>query len=310
MTCTSCHKDPHSGRLGPSCASCHDAAEPFATASRAFHKKGVVFPLEGKHLQVPCESCHRNGVIKGTPNRCYDCHWIRRQDDKYRTRLGNQCEECHRPTSWGAVTWDHATRTGFPLSSVHRSLACDQCHKGQVFQGMAPDCASCHQKDYSAARSPNHAAAGFPTTCQTCHRPGDATWHQARFDHTTFPMAGIHATQPCAGCHKNDVYRGTSRTCFGCHKSDYDGSKNPSHAAAGFPTACDSCHKFSDSAWKQATFSHTSFPLAGVHASQACASCHATGIYKGTRRDCVGCHQSVYNATKAPPHAANGFTVT
>ena len=308
-TCTACHKDVHSGKLGAACASCHDPADPFVTASRAFHKVNL-FPLEGKHLGVPCESCHVRGVVKGTPNRCYDCHWIRRQDDKYRTRLGNQCEDCHRPTSWTAVQWDHSARTGFPLSSVHRTLACDQCHKGQVFQGTPASCVSCHMKDYTASRNPNHAAGGFPTTCQTCHRPADVSWHQARFDHSTFVLAGIHATTTCASCHKNDVYRGTPRTCTGCHKADYDASRNPPHAASGISTSCDSCHRFADASWSQARYVHTSLVLAGAHSAQPCSACHKNGVYKGTSRICAGCHQADYAASKVPPHISSGFPTT
>ncbi len=41
------------------------------------------------------------------------------------------------------------------------------------------------------------------------------------------------------------------------------------HVASSFPTTCDSCHKFSDATWMLATFSHTTFPLVGVHATTA-----------------------------------------
>ena len=41
----------------------------------------------------------------------------------------------------------------------------------------------------------------------------------------------------------------------------------------------------------------------GVHATQACATCHKNNVYKGTPRDCVGCHQPNYNATRNPNHA-------
>ncbi|HEY6929761.1 MAG TPA: hypothetical protein VJA66_08815, partial [Thermoanaerobaculia bacterium] len=80
-TCTSCHQDLHRGTLGSNCESCHSVNQRWKSASRAFHKASL-FPLEGKHLEVPCASCHIKGVLKGTPTRCYDCHWIRRQDDR------------------------------------------------------------------------------------------------------------------------------------------------------------------------------------------------------------------------------------
>ncbi len=39
-------------------------------------------------------------------------------------------------------------------------------------------------------------------------------------------------------------------------------------------------------------FSHmqTGFPLTGMHQVTECASCHVGGIFKGTPRNCVGCH--------------------
>ena len=203
-----------------SCDSCH-SPEGWSFASRAFHKAGH-FPLEGRHLSVPCASCHLDGLIKGTPTRCYDCHWIRRQDDPYRTRLGNECEECHRPTSWTAVLWDHGARTGMPLNGAHRSLNCDACHKDRVFTNASFDCYSCHREDYEETDDPNHMRAGFPTTCELCHLPSHTSWEQASFNHAaSYPLVGVHATQACSSCHKNNVYAGTPRDCYGCHRTDY-----------------------------------------------------------------------------------------
>ena len=61
-----------------------------------------------------------------------------------------------------------------------------------------------------------------------------------RFNHdAVFPLVGAHATQACAACHKNGVYKGTPRDCVGCHLADYQQTTNPNHAAAGFPTTCE-----------------------------------------------------------------------
>ncbi len=305
-SCTSCHTDPHGGQLGAACDTCHSPEAAWKSASRAFHKAGL-FPLEGRHLITPCADCHWNGVIKGTPTACYDCHWIRRQDDKYQTRLGNQCELCHRPTSWAATNWDHTARTGFALSGVHRTLACDQCHRDANFAGTPTGCVDCHREDYDRAEDPNHVKAGFPTTCENCHRPSDSSWNQARFDHATFPLAGVHASQPCTACHQNDVYAGTSRNCVGCHQADFDGSLNPNHAAAGFASSCDDCHRFADSSWSQGQYSHTVWPLQGLHADQTCVTCHGSGVYQGLANSCVSCHQSDYDQSQNPPHASVGF---
>ena len=42
---------------------------------------------------------------------------------------------------------------------------------------LLPDLgAGCHLADYQRATAPNHQAAGFPTSCDTCHRPTDSSF--------------------------------------------------------------------------------------------------------------------------------------
>ncbi|MGE3958990.1 MAG: hypothetical protein AB7H96_19915 [Vicinamibacterales bacterium] len=290
------------------------AGAQFDTPNRAFHNT-TPFRLEGKHLTVACESCHVNGQYAGTPRTCYDCHWIRKRDDRYQLRLGVQCEQCHRPTSWIDTRWDHASQTGTVLNADHRALACESCHRNASFSAVASGCVDCHQRDFAATTTPNHAAAGFSTACESCHRPSDNTWRNnggGGFDHAaSYPLLGTHATTTCASCHKNNVYRGTGRECVSCHLAQYTATRTPSHAAAGFPTTCEACHRASDPAWTGASFSHASvFALVGRHATTSCASCHVNNVYRGTARDCVGCHREQYNATRAPNHASAGFPTT
>jgi hypothetical protein len=303
--CSTCHQDPHGGQMSEPCAACHTPAG-FRTANRAFHK-GTTFPLEGRHVAVPCRSCHVDGVMKGTPTRCYDCHWIRRQDDRYKTRLGNECEQCHRPVSWTAVDWDHGARTGLALNVGHRMLACDSCHKNATFVGTRPECIACHEAAYRGVQNPNHVAAGFPTTCVLCHTPSAPTFGGARFVHASFVLNGSHATQTCAACHRNSVYQGTPRECATCHLADYQRTQNPNHASAGFPTACDGCHRTGGPGWA-ATFSHAQiFALAGRHATAVCSSCHRNNQFAGTPRECATCHLADYQRTQNPNHASAGF---
>ncbi|MEO8681726.1 MAG: hypothetical protein ABI665_21955, partial [Vicinamibacterales bacterium] len=290
------------------------AAAQFETPNRQFHDK-TTFRLEGRHLEVACESCHLKGVYKGTPTKCFDCHWQRRQDDRYRLELGSQCEQCHRPIAWTAVRFDHGAVAGLPLNGAHRSLACESCHKNGNFKGTAAagnGCFSCHQKEYQAARNPNHVAGGFPTTCETCHRASDTSFNQSSFNHqASFPLLGQHAQQACAACHKGNVYRGTPRDCVGCHRDAYNRTTSPNHVTAGFPTTCENCHRATDPGFRGAVFNHTAiFPLVGQHAQQACESCHKNNVFGGTPRDCVGCHRDAYNRTTSPNHAAAGFGTT
>ncbi|MGE4082478.1 MAG: hypothetical protein AB7H93_05715 [Vicinamibacterales bacterium] len=283
----------------------------FETPNRAFHGN-TAFPLTGRHQTVACESCHTKGVFKGTPTACYDCHWVRRQDDKFKTQLGTQCENCHRTIAWTAVRWDHGAMTNMPLNGAHRAIGCESCHASGRFQKADVSCVSCHQKDYAATKTPNHVAAGFPMQCEACHRPSDVAFTQARFDHeATFPLAGTHATVACATCHRNSVFQGTPRDCIGCHRTDYERTAAPNHAAAGFPTACESCHRPTDPGWRGVNFNHSQFfTLVGSHQLQECTTCHKNNVFKGTARDCAGCHLPQYQRTAAPNHAQAGFPTT
>ncbi|MFN7989248.1 MAG: cytochrome c3 family protein [Thermoanaerobaculia bacterium] len=309
-SCALCHKDPHRGALGSSCEGCHSPSAAWKTASREFHKTS--WPLEGKHLLVPCASCHVKGQTKGTPRLCADCHWYRRQDDRFRTQLGLDCQNCHRPQSWTAVTWDHAAATGFPLSGAHATIDCAKCHTDGVFRkGAVSGCASCHRADYERAKSPDHVAGGFPMTCETCHKVSDASWRTARIDHqAVFPLVGRHATAACADCHRSGVYRGTPRDCAGCHLTQYQKATNPSHVLAGFPTTCETCHKATDAAFTGVTFAHLKWPLVGRHAGNACTACHRSGVYAGLPSNCASCHQADYQKAVNPNHAAAGFPTT
>jgi len=261
------------------------------TPNRAFHK-ATAFPLEGAHQTVPCASCHLNGVTKGTPTACESCHWERRQDDVYRLRLGSNCASCHTATAWNAVKWNHGTMTGMPLNASHQTVGCDGCHKSAMFAEVKVSCLECHQRDYNAAKDPDHLAAGFSTTCVSCHKPSDTLFTQARFDHGQFyPLLGLHATADCAACHQKNVFKGTTTTCVGCHLTDYTTSKDPNHIAAGFSTTCDGCHKNSDTSWSLGKFDHTAFPItSGSHAGIDCATCHTSSTTYATFSCTTSCH--------------------
>ncbi|MBP7692392.1 MAG: hypothetical protein KA764_10765, partial [Anaerolineales bacterium] len=58
---------------------------------------------------------------------------------------------------------------------------------------------------------------------------------------------------------------------------------------------------------------HAFFPLVGRHAEAACTACHTNGQYRGTPRDCAGCHAAETPAEHFPGdcvrcHTATGWT--
>ncbi len=101
--CYSCHRrdEPHEGRFGTDCSVCHSVG---GWIPAKFDHNLSTFKLEGEHQEAACESCHQNGVFKGTPTDCFSCH---KQDDAHNGHFGNDCSACHIPTSWDNVTFDH-----------------------------------------------------------------------------------------------------------------------------------------------------------------------------------------------------------
>ena len=199
---------------------------------------------------------------------------------------------------WTAESHD---RTNFPLTGKHRTLACRECHINLVFEGTPTDCEVCHWQ----RRQDDRYALRLGTRCSDCHTP--QSWKKVDpglWSHEVnvgYRLEGIHRTLDCETCHGSGGFSGRSTDCYSCHRSDYEGTDDPNHVQAGFPTTCASCH--TQRAWEDASFSHTGFPLQGQHASLACSECHQNGVYAGTPTDCASCHQNDYNATTDPNQA-------
>jgi hypothetical protein len=302
-------RSPH-GDLAEPCTNCHapDRWTP-ARISRSFEHARTGFALAGAHAQTSCRGCHATLDFRRTPSSCSACH-----TDVHRGELGADCARCHTPRSFldrSAMTRAHQL-TRFPLTGTHLAADCESCHtpaaQGRLtFVNRSVECVQCHGDAYRAAKAPDHLAGGFPTDCSQCH--STATWPGARFNHavTRFPLTGAHRAVSCQECHGDGVFRGKTTTCVSCHQADFDGTTDPGHRAARFPTDCTLCH--TTTAWGPASFDHTAtaFPLTGAHIATSCQECHGDGQYAGTSTTCVSCHQAAYDATTDPNHRAAGF---
>ncbi len=296
-------EQPH-GDLKLDCSECHVSERwtPVLKPPR-FRHETTGFRLELAHAQVSCRGCHRSLVFDRVGTACADCH-----KDPHRGELGARCETCHTPASWSnqREMFQVHNRTRLPLFVAHARLDCTACHRNQRPDQYAltpAECGACHLQTYQETNNPPHAASGFSTRCEDCHRITSPTWLGATFSHPAdFPLAGGHAGLACARCHAGGTYAGLSTACVSCHQKDYAAATNPNHAAGGFPTTCESCHTIQ--AWRPAKFDHdrTGFPLTGAHASVDCARCHVGGRYAGTPTDCYSCHQADYTRANNPSH--------
>jgi len=100
--CYACHKkeDRHKLKLGERCESCHNA--------RSWklwdfdHNKRTKYVLDGAHIKVACESCHKEPAPKGknaapVGSNCISCH---QREDVHDGQFGPRCEQCHVAESW------------------------------------------------------------------------------------------------------------------------------------------------------------------------------------------------------------------
>ena len=98
IACAACHDDKaHQGRLGPDCASCHNAVS--WKAVRFDHARDARYALEGAHAITRCESCHaeRNPVSLRLPADCLSCH---KAEDVHHGAFGADCGQCHNADNW------------------------------------------------------------------------------------------------------------------------------------------------------------------------------------------------------------------
>lgn len=225
--CGDCHFDEHRGQAGAKCESCHDETD-WKRALKFSHRH-TAFPLEGKHVQVPCVKCHVDQVdtqtlkssfptprrraflkFKGMPfESCENCH-----KDVHEGKFGKDCAACHTPADWRQVLNKEISapkfhdRTRFPLRGAHAKVQCKSCHgpfagmKRAKFKGLAFElCTDCHVDSHLGQISLRPEGK---KTCDRCHTIDSfipADYDVADHARTRYPLKGGHEAVPCASCH-------------------------------------------------------------------------------------------------------------
>ena len=261
--CESCHTVP-TGHIAPfksDCGSCH-AASGWKPA-RTDHSS---FALTGQHAQTACSGCHAADRFEGTPTTCESCHQV---PAKHIPGITTGCGGCHTPDGWRPALFDHSF---FPLLGQHETLACAKCHPDGRYLGTPKLCEDCHS-------SPADHPVGKLGNCGACHSPSG--WLPANFNHSRFPLTGVHRALACTACHASGVFQGLASSCSACHRA-------PS-THAGLSSNCAGCH--STSAFSPSTFRH---PQVGEHIPNgehrlSCRDCHTTSFGQAS---CTKCHSS------------------
>ena len=170
------------------------------------------FNLVGQHALARCETCHVNGIFKGTPKQCSGCHISsNRMNASAKPALhiptAAACETCHKSSaSFAGTAMNHAgivsscvtchssaafagvTPLSKPANHVVTTAACETCHKstssfkgaGFNHTGISTGCATCHKiGGIGLAKPTNHIPSS--TSCETCHK-STTSFTGARFD--------------------------------------------------------------------------------------------------------------------------------
>ncbi|HEU5055000.1 MAG TPA: cytochrome c3 family protein [Kofleriaceae bacterium] len=310
--CAGCHQDPHAGRFGAGCQTCHGESEWRVTRLTAFDHARTRYPLLGKHAAVDCAKCHREPPRwKGIEfDRCDRCH-----QDPHRGKFAQACSSCHSEVGWQAISSGFRRREhrGLSLANGHRRVACARCHDrgGARPPSKGRTCAGCHP--------PVHEAA-FGRRCESCH--GSIEWlglpraiGLAAHEKTPFALTGRHRQTDCARCHpaSNPPARRYRQLAFdrcgACHQDRHAGE----FAARAGGAECAGCHTtagFAPASFGVAAHGATRFALEGRHQAVACGGCHPGRRprldFRIARQSCADCHQNPHGNQFAREMAAGG----
>ncbi len=132
-TCAGCHKDPHQGRFGAKCESCHTSDDWKRIQRANFDHARTRYPLTGKHQATDCLACHLPGKPRQIPGfeRCASCHADAHAGQLARRKSGGECGECHTTSGFRPSTYTVALHeaTSYPLLGSHRTTKCATCHR-------------------------------------------------------------------------------------------------------------------------------------------------------------------------------------
>ena len=226
-----------------------------------FDHRSTHFPLEGAHIPVTCETCHKGGIFKGTPTACASCHndGMAKGKSLNHPKSSDLCAECHNQTNFVQVHVDHTKiRNG-----------CLSCHDGNIATGKhnihvksTDACEECHVTTTWVIFYFNHDTTHEP--CQLCH---DGIHAEGK------PFNHPRSVGNCAQCHRTVDWKigvfdhtGITTGCFKCHNGIDATGMSADHLRTS--TNCENCH--TTLAWTPVHFDHSDPSVAG----QACEGCH------------------------------------
>ncbi len=102
---------------------------------------------------------------------------------------------CHRPTTWTAVNWNHGARTGFALNLAHRVLDVRLVPQGPPLRRHRLQLCQLPPRRLPADDAAQPRDGRLPDELRGLPQPSTRPGRRRRFNHTAFPLVGVHATQ-------------------------------------------------------------------------------------------------------------------
>ena len=303
--CTSCHEDVHDNKFGNDCRKCHNefSFKQVNTATTLNHNH-TDYPLQGKHLEVNCKSCHKSGTYTRALKfqRCTDCHIDYHKGQLAKNGVSTDCEACHSVNGFSSTSFsiERHNQEQFTLEGAHVATPCFACHKtGEKWNFSIPNnrCVDCHKSIHENVLDKKYIP---DSDCKACHN--NDSWKQVSFDHNTtnFKLLGKHAQQSCRDCHFREShgvveqqFSSLSESCENCHEDIHF----KQFEVLG-KNDCTRCHTFNN--WLPDKFNHDNarFKLDGKHEGLLCLACHKPTdglirnyiVYKFEDISCKSCH--------------------
>ncbi|MBW2460454.1 MAG: hypothetical protein JRH11_02325 [Deltaproteobacteria bacterium] len=299
--CNACHEeeDPHNGRFGTRCQTCHRELRWQAVSMDDFDHSLARFALRGKHREVECRGCHSEppryrGIDFGI---CASCH-----RDPHEGRFGAVCTGCHSEEGWDQLGDIRQNHPGLSLRNGHARVSCERCHDAGIERAPRAGrrCVGCHR--------PVHEAE-FGNNCARCHRSIKWTGLPRRIGvaahaRTAFPLEGRHERVECQSCHQRNLPRHERYTeltydrCDGCHEDPHQ-SRFADFASSngGECAGCHTVRGFAPSLFGQEAHAATGFALEGRHSAVPCSACHQHSgrrrlDWSGAHESCASCHEN------------------
>lgn len=272
------------------------------------------FPLTGSHVDARCESCHANGVFKGTPRDCASCHQSGMRLARGNVVMPQQhvpttqtCDTCHNTQTFVGARFTHSGVTMGSCTTCHNgitapgksrnhlptSASCDSCHRTGAWipaanfdhAGVVPGtCNTCHNGQRATGKAAQHIPVSAAQSCDTCHQ-GFNNWRPTAWNHTQTVV-----TAQCASCHTG-----------GFPPADGRPANHIPYAAVAVTASanCDTCHKGSFSTWTNGRL-HASVSVSGN-----CATCHSGSYLNAVGKPNTPVHTGVTNCESC--HTTSGW---